>query len=61
MQRFLPSAAIGPRGIIVGHCVRPSVCPSVRAKRSRTNSLGISAISLKFAGMMHSTIEQIVN
>ena len=25
---FLPSAAIGPSGIVVCHCVPPSVCPS---------------------------------
>ena len=40
--------------------IRPSACPSVRPNRSsRSNSLRISAISLKFGGMMHSTMEQI--
>ena len=48
---FLPSAAMDI-------CV--SVCPSVcREWRSLSNSLRISAISLKFGGMMHSTMEQI--
>ena len=45
-----------PMGIVVGHCVRPSVCLE---RRYRSNSLRISAISLKFGGIMHSTIEQI--
>ena len=41
---FLPSAAIGPTGIAVGHCVRPSVrlsvCSSVRPERyPRSNVL----------------------
>ena len=57
---FLPSAAIGPTGIVVGHCVRPSVRLSVRPeRRSRSNSLRISANIPKFGGMMHSTMEQI--
>ena len=37
-----------------------SICPSVRPERYRSNSLRISAISLKFCGMMYSTIKQIV-
>ena len=39
---------------------RPSVCPSVHPEwRYRSNSSRISAISLKFHGMMHSSMEQI--
>ena len=58
---FLPSAAID---IVVGYCVRPSLCPSVRPsvrpeRRSHSNSLRISAISLNFGRMMHSNIQQI--
>ena len=41
--------------------IRPS-CLSVRTeRRSRSNSLRISAIRLTFGGMMHSTMEQIGN
>ena len=47
-----PSA---PTGIDVGHCVRPSVRPE---RHYHFNSLRISAISLKFGGMMHSTMDQ---
>ena len=48
-----PSA---PTGISVGHCVRPSVRPE---RHYHFNSLRISAVSLKFGGMMHSTMDQI--
>ena len=54
IKNCIPSAAIG-------HCVRSSVCPSVSVRperRYRSNSLRISAISLKFRGMMPSTMEQ---
>ena len=41
--------------------VHLSVCPSVRPKQcSHSNSLRIIAISLKFYGMMHSTMKHIV-
>ena len=53
---FFASAAIGPTGIVVGHCVRPSVRPE---RHSRSNALRISTISLKFGGMMHNTMAQI--
>ena len=58
---WMPSALTG---IAVGHCVRPSVRPSVLPfvrpeRQSRCNSSRISAIRLKFSGMMHSTMEQI--
>ena len=65
---LLPPAAIGPTGIIVVHCVRPPVRPSVRLpvcppvrpeRRSRSNSLRITAIDLKLGGMMHSTMKHI--
>ena len=63
----LPSAAIGPMGIVIGQCVRPSVRLFVRLfvrlsihpkRHSHSYSLTISAVSLKFGGMMHSTMEQ---
>ena len=43
---------------------RPSVCPAVclhvgPERRCRPNSLRISAIGLKFGGMVHSTVKQI--
>ena len=55
-------------GIVIGHCVWldsrlsvcVSVCLSVHPKwHSCFNFLIISAIDLKFGGMMHSTMEQI--
>ena len=47
----LPSAAIDPTGIVVGHCVRPAVCPSVRPeRRSRSNSLRISLSAWNLVG-----------
>ena len=56
---LLPSAAIGADGYC-RRSLRPGVCLSVRPERRyRSNSLGISTISLKFGGMMHSTMEQI--
>ena len=44
--------------------LRPAVCPSIRLSIRHeghycSNSLRISAISLKFSAMMHSTMEQI--
>ena len=63
---FLPLATISANGYchfdIASVC--PSVClsvgPSVHPEwRHCSNSLRISAISLKFGGMMHSTMEQI--
>ena len=61
---FNPGPPSAPTDIVVGHCVRPAgrlpVCSSVRPeRRSRSNSLGFLAISLKFSGKMHSTIKQI--
>ena len=52
---LLPSAAIGANGY--WRSLRPSACPS----RMTLPLLlfNISAISLKFGGMMHSTMEQI--
>ena len=59
---------LAPTGIVISHCIRPfahtsihlSVCPSVRPEcHYQINSLMISTISLKFGGMMHSTMEQI--
>ena len=45
----------------VGHCVRPSVCPSVRPEWCyHSNSLRISAMSLKCGEVVHSTMEQII-
>ena len=53
---FYPRPPLAPTGIVVGH----SVFPSVHSEWcSFSNSLRISAISLKFGGMMHSTMEQI--
>ena len=57
LNQILTSDAIGPMGIVVGHRAgRPSVRPE---RRSRSNSLRIIAISLKFGGIMHSTMEHI--
>ena len=56
---FNPRSPSAPMGIVVGHYVRP-VHPSVR--RSVLNdatALTLSAISLKFGGMMHSAMDQI--
>ena len=67
---FYPQLPSAPTGIVVGNCVHPSVCPAVCPSvhpsvhpewHSCFNSLRISAISLKFGGMMHSTVEQIAN
>ena len=47
-----------PTDNVVGHCVRPAVCPSVRPeRRSHSKSWWISAISLKIGEMMHGTME----
>ena len=54
---YYPRPPSAPTGIDVGHCVRPSVRPE---RHYHSNSLRISDISLKFSGMMHSTMEQIV-
>ena len=51
---LLPSA---PTGFDVGHCVHPFVRPE---RHYHSNFLRISAISLKFGGMMHSNMKQIV-
>ena len=40
----------------VGHCVRPSVRPE---RHYHLSFLKISAINLKYGGMMHSTMEQV--
>ena len=58
---FCPRPPSAQMGIVVGHCVRstgrlsvrPPVYPSVRPERHyRSNSLRISALSLKFGGMI---------
>ena len=55
---FLPSASIGIAGYC-RHSMGLSARPSVRPKRRcRSNSLSISAIDLKFGGVMHSTMKQ---
>ena len=58
---FLPSATIGADGYFHRSlCPSVGLCPSVSSEwRYRCNSLRISAISLKFGGMMYSTMEQI--
>ena len=66
---FLPTATIGADGYwrrTMRPPVRVSVCPTVRLfvrlakRRYHCNSLNISGISLKFGGVTHSTIKQIV-
>ena len=54
-QYFYPRS---PTGIVVVPCVRPSVCPAAclsdhPERRYRSNSLRISAIGLKFGGVVH--------
>ena len=57
---FYPRPQSAPTGIVVVHCVRPSVRPSVHPEgRYRSNPLRILAISLKSGGMMHSTMKRI--
>ena len=47
-------------GVVVIPYVSPFVHPYLRPERYyHSNSLRISAICLKFGGMMHSTMEQI--
>ena len=63
MSILLPRAAIGPTGIVVGHCGWPSVHlagqPSVRLSvPNDIPSWRILVISLKFIGMIHSTMDQ---
>ena len=50
-----PQPTLAPTGIVVGHCVRPSSHLSVSVQPEwcyHSNFLIISAISLKFGGMM---------
>ena len=60
---ILPLVAIGADGYCrrsMCPSFRPSACPPVRPERRyRSNFLRISAIGLKFGGMMHSTMKQI--
>ena len=58
LYNLLPSSAIGTDGYCRRHCVHPSVRPPVRLERcSCSNLIKISAISLKFGGMIYSTME----
>ena len=54
---YYPRPPSAPTGIDVGHCVHPFFQPE---RHYHLNSLRISAISLKFGGMMHSSMKQIV-
>ena len=56
---FMPSAALG---IVVVPRVRLSARPSVPSEtRHHSNPLRISAIGLKFDGMMRSTMKQVAS
>ena len=56
VRHFYPWPPLAPTRIVVCPCVCPFVCPK---QRYHTNSLRISAISLKFGRMMHSTMKHI--